>query len=126
METADNLQVVYDELKRAIDGYNDAHKAYALDLRQGMDVGRTRIEFDRAMRRYEMREKTFNREVSKAINAEGKIPALAEDMLNHQRYNGFHAKGLAKIIGDYHRKNQTQTGEGQSVQDLMMSARGEI
>lgn len=106
MATEDNLQTTYNELKRAIDDYNAAYQATIASFPNysGPPVGRyDGPSFDVAARRYEMREKAFNREVSEAIKATGEAPTLAEDMLYHQRWNGFHAKGLAKIIGDYHR-----------------------
>ena len=104
-EPESNIQTAYSELKQAIDSYNEAHKAYREELRQRIVAGRARVVFDRVTRRYEMREKAFNREVSAAIKATGGVPPLAEEMLNHQRGNGFHAKGLAKIINDNTKTN---------------------
>ncbi len=108
MELQDNLQVAYGELWQAIDGYNEAHKALSQDLRKGIHSGRSCVLFEKATRRYEMREKAFNREVSTAIKTTGEIPTLAEGMLEHQRYNGFHAKGLAKIISMHGKTNCTE------------------
>lgn len=92
------LAAVYEDLEKAITDYGAAQRAYAQDLRKGAHSGRSSVDFDKATRRYETREKAFNREVSDAIKATGQVPPGAVNMLNYQRYNGFHAKGLAKII----------------------------
>lgn len=84
-----DLKVAYDSLETALIALASARDGRHLD----------KENFELVLCRYKQAAEVFNKEVSRAIKADGKVPSIAGEMLELQRYNGFHAKGLAKIIG---------------------------
>lgn len=92
------LMAAWGDLDRATLDYHKARTAYLQGQRLGKLTDEYKAAFEVAIFRHEKSSKAFNQELSATIKAAGELPAIAEDALYHQRYNGFHAKGLAKII----------------------------
>jgi hypothetical protein len=102
------LAAAYEDLKQATDAYNETRADYRQAQRQERPAGDLKAAFDVAMFRHEAGSKAFNQEVSATIKGTGVVPLLAEAMLDIQRWNGFHAKGLAKIISNHRRLMVTE------------------
>jgi uncharacterized protein YaaR (DUF327 family) len=79
VENADRLKVAYEDLCNATIKFNETKDVHDL-------------------LRYESLVKRFNSEVSMAVRKTGGVPTLAMQMVWFQRYHGFHARGLEKII----------------------------
>jgi hypothetical protein len=102
------LVVAYGDLDRATIDYFEARTAYLRAQRLGKLTDEYKAKFEAAIFRHEASCRAFNREVSATIRVTGQLPSIAEDVLEHQRYNGFHAKGLAKIINMHKKTDITE------------------
>jgi hypothetical protein len=102
------LATAWGDLDRATIDYFEARRAYMRGRGLGSLTDEYKAAFDAATFRHEKSSRAFNQEVSATIRATGELPSLAEEVLNHQRYNGFHAKGLAKIVSTHRKISYTE------------------